>query len=312
MKDYLRALSKRWNVTIALHDCVNNMKMRNLLDMFLLPLACVNYMMQDKNIGECIKGGVSIVAIIKNEGPYLKEWIEYHYRIVGINHFYLYDNDSDDNTCEILRPYIDRGIVTRIEIHGKKRQHDAYNDAINKYKMNTKYMAFIDLDEFIYVHQGRLEEYLDRIIGGRIAAVAINWRIFGSSGRLEKPAGGVLENYTKRGEYNCKPNYHIKTICNPRAVIGMVSAHYAVYKKGYFAVDSDGRKAIGARCIPSNDGNVLLFHYFTKSKAEFESKRLRGKADDGLIRLESEFYEHDLNDVEDTSMIDLIAKYKGE
>lgn len=92
----------------------------------------------------------------------------------------------------------------------------------------------------------------------------------------------------------------------------MISAHYAFYKKGYFAVDSAGKKVLGAKCNPDNNANVVLFHYFTKSKAEFESKRIRGKADDGLTRAECEFYEHDLNDVEDISMVELLAKYKDK
>ena len=37
---------------------------------------------------------IAIVAIAKNEGPYLREWIEYH-RLVGIKRFYLYDNESE-------------------------------------------------------------------------------------------------------------------------------------------------------------------------------------------------------------------------
>ena len=40
---------------------------------------------------------VSICAIFKNESMYMKEWIEYH-RIIGVDHFYLYNNFSSDNS----------------------------------------------------------------------------------------------------------------------------------------------------------------------------------------------------------------------
>ena len=46
------------------------------------------------------KYNVSICAIFKNEALYLKEWIEFH-RIVGIEHFYMYNNNSEDNFREI-------------------------------------------------------------------------------------------------------------------------------------------------------------------------------------------------------------------
>ena len=54
---------------------------------------------------------VAICAIFKNEALYLKEWIEYH-KIVGVEHFYLYNNNSEDNYEAILAPYIQDGTVT--------------------------------------------------------------------------------------------------------------------------------------------------------------------------------------------------------
>ena len=49
---------------------------------------------------------LSITAVLQNEAPYIKEWIEYH-RLVGVERFYIYDNESTDNVKEILKPYID-------------------------------------------------------------------------------------------------------------------------------------------------------------------------------------------------------------
>ena len=53
---------------------------------------------------------LSICAIMKNEGPYVKVWIDYH-RLVGVKRFYIYDNESTDNMKEVLDPYIQKGIV---------------------------------------------------------------------------------------------------------------------------------------------------------------------------------------------------------
>ena len=33
---------------------------------------------------------LSICAVYRDEGPYLREWIEFH-RLVGVERFYLYD-----------------------------------------------------------------------------------------------------------------------------------------------------------------------------------------------------------------------------
>lgn len=50
---------------------------------------------------------------------------------------------------QILDPYIQSGQVVYTYFPGKARHLDAFNDAIAKYKMKTKYMAFIDVDEFL-------------------------------------------------------------------------------------------------------------------------------------------------------------------
>ena len=46
---------------------------------------------------------LAIVAIMKNEAPYVKEWLDY-YLAAGVNHFYIYDNESPDNMKDVLQP----------------------------------------------------------------------------------------------------------------------------------------------------------------------------------------------------------------
>src|SRR5262245_4909673 len=54
---------------------------------------------------------LAIVAVVKNEAPYLEEWLDFHC-LVGCSHFYIYDNGSTDGTVEILGNYERKGIVT--------------------------------------------------------------------------------------------------------------------------------------------------------------------------------------------------------
>ncbi|WP_455659481.1 glycosyltransferase family 92 protein [Phocaeicola faecalis] len=148
----------------------------------------VHYQMKKDMKGSFVHD-IAIVSISKNEGPYLLEWIEFH-RIVGVTKFFFYDNDSDDNTRELLQPYIDSGIVDYVLVKGKGQQLNAYNDAIQKHKNECRWMAFIDMDEYLIPSQGgMLGETMQRLFEGRndgAAGIGVNWATFGTSGHKNR------------------------------------------------------------------------------------------------------------------------------
>ena len=121
----------------------------------------------------------SICAIFKNEGPYLKEWIEY-YKLIGIQHIYLYNNFSSDNYLEILAPYIKSGYVTLTEWAYEQGQMSAYIHCVENFSSDCNWIGFIDLDEFIY---GKnifdFNKFLHSI--EKYPVLHLNWRSYGSS-----------------------------------------------------------------------------------------------------------------------------------
>src|ERR1700722_14415252 len=48
---------------------------------------------------------IAACMMFYNESYFLKEWLEYH-KLIGIEHFYLFNNGSTDNYLEIFTPYI--------------------------------------------------------------------------------------------------------------------------------------------------------------------------------------------------------------
>ena len=50
-------------------------------------------------------------AIFRDEAPFLAEWIAFH-RLVGVDHFFLYDNGSQDEPESVLAPFLAEGCVT--------------------------------------------------------------------------------------------------------------------------------------------------------------------------------------------------------
>lgn len=131
---------------------------------------------------------ISICAIFQNEGPYLKEWIDYHLGI-GVDHFYLYNNESSDAYQEVLQPYMDAGIVQvsfwpnlwKDKYFATSCQPLAYQHWIDNYKNETEWIAFIDLDEFIVpMQEYTLNKCLQKHFS-KAQAIWIQWRCFGTS-----------------------------------------------------------------------------------------------------------------------------------
>ena len=249
------------------------------------------------------KYNVSIVAIAKNEGVYFKEWIEYH-KLIGIEHFYIYNNESTDNTKEVLSPYIQSGLVTFIDFPGKERQGPAYNDAIKKYKDETRWLCSLDLDEFIYLKKhNNISDFMEGFKD--CFQVSIQWMYFGSSGLINEPKGLVIENFTKHAkECSTTP----KSIFNPRVAIDAMPVHYAI---GVGKWVNEHHKLFNGK-NPTAD-IVQINHYFVKSKEEFINRKIaRGTNYEKheIVDIEAKFAQFDLNDVDDNLMQKYVDKLK--
>ena len=143
---------------------------------------------------------ISICGIFKNEAPYLKEWIEYH-ELIGVEHFYLYNNNSEDNFLEVLQPYIDRGLVTLTEWPYNHAQMEAYKHFYDTYRNETQWISFLDIDEFVCPrYKTSLMEWIHT--KERYPVLFINWRMFGTSGQTQHDSDRlVIEQYIVSWDY---------------------------------------------------------------------------------------------------------------
>lgn len=244
---------------------------------------------------------LTMCAIAKNEGRYFQEWIEYH-KMLGVEKFYIYDNESEDNTREVLQPYVEQGLVEYTFVAGKKKQLEAYKDCVKKHKRDSKYIAFLDLDEFIVpVKHNSIPEYLESM--GNIGGVQINWIVYGSGGAEKRTDGFVIERFRDHSLPDEPLNHHIKAIVNPRRVIHFFSAHRPVIWGLY--VDSEGKwvtKSFWKR--PPITGRIRVNHYAIKSYEEFLEKRSRGRARFNRSRGLGYFTKYDKNDIKNDPIMD--------
>ncbi|HAT62563.1 MAG TPA: hypothetical protein DCS83_08525 [Prevotella sp.] len=136
-----------------------------------------------------------ICATFKDEKLSLKQWVEYH-KIIGVDHFYLYNNNSTDKYMDELQTYIDEGIVDLINWPmPHPAQLPAYMDCFMHHKNDTQWIAFIDLDEYICpIYKNNIKLWIKKY--ENYPSVYVYWKIFGDSGRIDhdlnKP---IIEQY---------------------------------------------------------------------------------------------------------------------
>ena len=173
-----------------------------------------------------------ICAIFKNESKYFAEWITYH-TLIGIEHFYLYNNNSDDDFRRVLAPYIDSGIVTLCDWPENYAQKKAYQDCWRRFGNETHWLGFIDLDEFVNLRkESDIRVLLNKF--NAFPSLYLPWRMFGTSGYLEEPPSClVTEIYT-----SCWKDY-----CNTgKSFINCEFSFFNFLSPHYFAAKSWNKK----------------------------------------------------------------------
>jgi glycosyltransferase involved in cell wall biosynthesis len=209
----------------------------------------------------------------RDEALYLREWIEFH-RLVGVEHFYMYDNGSTDGSAELL----DLSDVTFKAWPGECRQEAAYDDCLAT--ADARWVAFIDADEFLFNPRGRpvqdiLREYEE------FPGVGVNLAIFGTGGHVEQPDGLVTESYLYRAAH---PQMRwVKCIVDPRRTDRCLSVHEFAYSEGY-AVDVAKRPLERWQTQSVVLSRLRINHYHTKSLEEYRAKLARPRANDAKLR----------------------------
>jgi FkbM family methyltransferase len=102
---------------------------------------------------------VFVATCMKNEGPYILEWLAWH-RAVGVTDFVVFTNDCDDGTVELLDKLHDLGEVTHIPNPALATDSTSLQPAALNYSHHLRqfreadFMISMDVDEFINVRIG--------------------------------------------------------------------------------------------------------------------------------------------------------------
>jgi hypothetical protein len=168
---------------------------------------------------------LSVCLCIKNEAKHIIDFIE-HYIIQGVEHFYIIDNNSDDNLKEILEKSYYNFLITLISNDICIDINNAYsstnglvavynNDIIYEtIKKETEWGIVVDIDEFMYGKNGHNIKTFLETIDDSVGCVYVIWNIMTSSTIKNENSNSfhINSNIFKRLNYDSITNlsYNIK------------------------------------------------------------------------------------------------------
>jgi hypothetical protein len=241
--------------------------------------------------------GIAIAATVKNEAAHIGEWARFHHA-AGVRHFIIYDDACTDGTPDILRdtlpaqaltviPWAQRLTDARLwrEMHN---QVLAYAHAASNFGPAYRWMAFIDVDEFLIpVEADNLDQALAPL--ENVPNLSLPWHMFGTCGHETPPQGGILRNYRHRARdpMGDAPGLRaFKCIVDPCRLTALRVHSMETDGSAQTWNDQGVPFALTDRDKPGfySAGHIQLNHYYTRSMAELEAKitrgpNLRGKAD---------------------------------
>jgi hypothetical protein len=224
-----------------------------------------------------------IAAIVKDESPYLEEWLRHHIAITKASQILLYDNNVNASESRITHqlarkwksvevipwhhyddvyelPYVPIrvGSMSPLAVfaarYGYNRQQFAYLDSLTRVKVD--WLQLLDIDEFV-ICTDPVKYY-----GRYTAGVRVPRYDFGSNGIVNPPTvGGVRGSYLRREAVpsNYKEAGRVQYVTgNP------YSSHRWSYR-------------FPLRASPGSHG-MSIFHYKSKSKDEYLRRKIHDTA----------------------------------
>lgn len=256
------------------------------------------------------KARIGVAAIFKNEAPYIIEWIAHH-RLQGVTQFYIAENNSTDQTRNVLQQLSEFNIVSWFpwpSVPGEKPQVPAYRHILASFTSNVDWIAYLDADEYIWKttdrHLGNFLESIPEDVG----AVALNWATYGSSDQYFHVNASTPERFIWHASLENIVNRNFKSIARPSAIQDFTCPHNVTLHPKFRFIHPNGKK----KSLDSNNKNpkhahcqskgvswddFRINHYIIRSWEEYATKKSkRGRAFSGSALDELYFWGHDFHE----------------
>lgn len=276
-------------------------------------------------------GQVTAVSMMKDEGPFVIEWVAHHLAI-GFTDLVVYTNDCSDGTDAMLIRLEELGLCHHRENRipeGLRPQPSALNYAQEEPVVGqSDWVMVFDADEFLSIRHG------DGTLDGLIAAaeergangIVVTWRIFGSGGVIDWSRAPVTEQYLMAAPQSWNKGWGVKTLFRFDPDCWKLGIHRPKMKNKVIDTDFPDRvrwlngsgkemedyfKFRGWRSINRTVGYdwVQLNHYAVKSVESYAIRRLRGNVNNKADKYNSDYWAlQDRNEVRDDTMLRYSAR----
>ncbi|MEL6678126.1 MAG: glycosyltransferase family 2 protein [Pseudomonadota bacterium] len=232
-----------------------------------------------------------VITSMKNEAPYLLEWIAYH-RVIGFDQFLVYTNDCEDGTDLLLDRLEALGLVTHVRNQVLRRgpQKSALKYAKeHPLSAGANWIYVADCDEFLNVHvgEGTLDDLLACVPDADV--IPVTWKLFSHGGIDTYEDVPVIEAFTDAQtdvEAGGAPDRFVKSLFRPHAAVERFGTHAPVLETGAEGPLTwqmpDGRRLTNADNLtrPGDRhgyGIAQINHYAVRSAESYLIKKDRGR-----------------------------------
>ncbi|MFY0632893.1 MAG: glycosyltransferase family 2 protein [Vannielia sp.] len=149
---------------------------------------------------------VTSITPMKNEGPYILEWVA-HNRAIGINDMHVFTNDCTDGTDLILERLDEMGLLRHLPNPSLMKPNPRHHIALIHYANHmarlrrSDWVTNLDADEFLRVNTGKgtIQDLADAL--PEADCISLSLHTFGCGWEEEIAPGGklVTETFTHRG-----------------------------------------------------------------------------------------------------------------
>lgn len=235
-----------------------------------------------------------IITTMKNEAPYILEWVAHHL-VIGFDHIVVLTNDCTDTTNPILQRLDELGYITFRP--NKKGKGGVHRTAIRRAQRldvvrKAEWLYVTDADEFLNIHCG--DHSVDALIaasgGDGVDVISVPWRIFSYNKRVILRDSPVTQQFT-----DAEPAYadggagrrFVKSLFRNKDVYHRIGLHNP-HVRAEHATDLTWALPGGLQASRLQAGNhaqppfgeefAQINHYAVRSAQAYLLKRYRGRA----------------------------------